>query len=65
MNGLNDRLSQPMKTPLSVDEYDLAGFFGCLPAQLDGDEPWQHNDSAYEVADSNVHLSRLLRLTGT
>lgn len=46
-----------MRAPLSVDEYDLAGLFGCLPKQQDSDVPWQYNDSAYEVADSVLHLS--------
>ncbi len=46
-----------MKAPLSVDEYDLVGFFGCLPKQEESDVPWQYNDSAYEVADSVLHLS--------
>lgn len=46
-----------MKAALSVDEYDLVGFFGCLPKQQDSDVPWQYNDSTYEVADSVLHLS--------
>lgn len=46
-----------MEAPLSVDEYDLLDFFGCLPTKQDGEVPWKYNDSAYEVAESGVLVS--------
>ena len=46
-----------MEKTLSVNEYDLVSFFGILPIQLDPDVPWVYNDSLYEAADGDLHLS--------
>ena len=46
-----------MKSPLSIDEYDLVQFFSALPRQLDKGVPWTYNDSVYEDSDSQLHRS--------
>jgi hypothetical protein len=46
-----------MRNPLSIHEFDLAGFWGCLPHELEPGEPWEYNDSVYEARDALVYLT--------
>uniref|UniRef100_Q01Q79 Uncharacterized protein n=1 Tax=Solibacter usitatus (strain Ellin6076) TaxID=234267 RepID=Q01Q79_SOLUE len=46
-----------MNTTLSVDEYDLLGFFDVMPTPVDRDISWTYNDSVYEVSRNNVQLT--------
>jgi hypothetical protein len=45
-----------MKTVLSVDEFDLLGFFEVTPKPINQDISWAYNESAYEVSRNGVHL---------
>jgi hypothetical protein len=46
-----------MRNPLSISEFDLAGFFRCEPKALEPGIPWEYNDSVYEASDALVHLT--------
>ncbi len=53
-----------MQNALSIDEYDLAGFFGSEPKLLDPGERWNYNDAVYEAKDGHTHLSFALAPAG-
>ena len=46
-----------MKSPLSVNEDDLLYFFGASPVEFEPGLPWAYNDSVYEIAETQTHLS--------